>query len=155
MRISRDQMFMMMAEAAAMRSTCGRLNVGAVIVKDRSVVAIGYNGPPSGDNHCNPEDCEVKLGCKRAVHAEENALGRLPTWVLAHGRVCDLYVTDSPCEDCCGVIERVGVIRRIFFRNPYRINDHLTQMPQEVYRILPAGHLMNWRTRELVDAPYS
>ena len=75
MRISRDLMFMMMAEAAARRSTCRRLNVGAILTYQNNVVSIGYNGPPPGEPHCYGGDCGVPM-CTRSIHAEFNAIVR-------------------------------------------------------------------------------
>lgn len=148
-------MFMQVAEIVAQRSTCYRLNVGAVIVQDRRIVSIGYNGAPSGAPHCAGNDCPGKHHCKETIHAEENALNYLPAGLcMVNNRVVglDLYVTDSPCFTCFKKIRRHGGVSRIFFANPYRINDHLCMDEKiGVYKVLPAGYIMNWKTRELVD----
>jgi hypothetical protein len=57
MRITRPQLWMGMAEIAAQRATCFRGSCGAILVKDNDVVSIGYNGPPSGEEHCQGNDC--------------------------------------------------------------------------------------------------
>lgn len=81
MRISREQMFMDIAEIVAKRSACLRNNVGAVIVnKENNIVAIGYNGVPSGIPHCTSECC-IK-GCSLAIHAEDNAIRRMPKMMI-------------------------------------------------------------------------
>ena len=96
MRISRDQMFMDIAEVIAKRSTCLRNNVGAVIVESHNIVAIGYNGPASGCEHCTISTCLGK-GCSRSIHAEENAINRLNSKGLT------LMVSLSPGRSITGV----------------------------------------------------
>ena len=155
MRISRPQMFLEIAQVVAKRATCMRLNVGAIAVKDRSIVSIGYNGQPAGEPHCSGNDCPGKFGCHLTTHAEINALNRLPASVSGP---IDLYVTDSPCDMCYDRILRGGRswwVSRVFFGTPYRITDHLAfregVFQPEVYRVLPAGYVLNWRTKELED----
>lgn len=133
-----------------------RLNVGAVIVQDRSIVSVGYNGVPAGEPHCAGNDCPGKHHCQLTTHAEMNAIKHLPRNV-AWGDL-DLYVTDSPCEHCYENILQFGAIGRIFFSTPYRLDAHLKAYPRsegylvpEVYRVLPAGYVMDWRTKELVE----
>lgn len=147
MRISRPQMFMEIAHVVAKRATCFRLNVGAVIVADRRIVSIGYNGAPSGAPHCSGNDCPGRFHCKETTHAEVNALNYLEE-VMAS---LDLYVTDSPCSACWDVLKADMRIKRVFFATPYRITDHLTADGPGLYRVLPAGYVMDWRTKELVD----
>lgn len=155
MRPTRPQMFMEIAQVVAKRSTCMRLNVGAVIVQNRRIVSIGYNGAPSGKPHCSGNDCPGKHHCHETTHAEMNALLHLsPGLTTLNGMVkdLDLYVTDSPCSDCWNNIVTGGLIKRIFFGTPYRVNEHLTfKDGPEVYRVLPAGYVMDWKTKELVD----
>lgn len=154
MRITRPQMFMEIAQVVAKRATCMRLSVGAVLVKRRSIVSIGYNGAPAGAPHCAGNDCPGRFKCELTVHAELNALYHLPDGIEGP---LDLYVTDSPCAHCYQNILSDGRIGRIFFGTPYRITAHLETDPEErwnapeVYRITPSGYVMNWRTKELVD----
>lgn len=154
MRITRPQMFMDIAHIVAKRATCMRLSVGAVLVHERSIVAIGYNGVPAGHAHCSGNDCPGRYRCEETIHAEINALNHLPDGIEGP---LDLYVTDSPCAHCYQNILSDGRIGRIFFGTPYRITAHLETDPEErwnapeVYRITPSGYVMNWRTKELVD----
>ncbi len=151
MRTTRPQMFMEIAHAVARRSTCMRLNVGAVIIKGRSIVSIGYNGAPSGAPHCSGNACPGKHVCRETIHAEDNALRHLPP-LEPDSPLLDLYVTDSPCVHCFDKIQRTGIIKRIFFATPYRINDHLRGVENiGIYRVLPAGYVVDWNTQELVD----
>lgn len=142
-------MWMEIAHIAAKRATCMRLSVGAIMVKDRNIVSIGYNGSPAGAEHCLGNNCPGKFKCDRTDHAEANALTRAGS----EAGPFDLYVTDSPCEACFDRIILDGRIKRIFFSTPYRINDHLAFDADRVaiYRITPSGYIMDWRTRELVE----
>lgn len=155
MRTTRPQMFMQIAQAVAMRSTCMRLNVGAVLVQGRSIVSIGYNGAPSGAPHCAGNECPGKHHCHETIHAEMNAVAHLPAGVRASAGVTrsrlDLYVTDSPCAACFKELDRMDLVQRIFFGTPYRIIDHLKSEKIGIYRVLPAGYIVDWNTRELVD----
>lgn len=156
MRITRPQLFMEIAHVVAKRATCMRLSVGAVLVHQRNIVAIGYNGVPAGEPHCAGNDCPGKFKCELTTHAEANALKHLPSGAW---NALDLYCTDSPCPDCYRMLLECGFIKRIFFATPYRVNDHLTEtrpsgyIAPEVYRVTPSGYVMDWRTRELVDVP--
>lgn len=146
---------MEVARVVAKRSTCMRLNVGAVIVQDRRIVSIGYNGVPKEAPHCAGNACPGKHHCHETIHAEDNALRHLPAGLrMTSNRVVDLdlYVTDSPCAGCFRKIQEHGGVRRIFFGTPYRINEHLNNDESiSVYRVTPAGYIMDWRTKELVD----
>lgn len=155
MRTTRPQMFMQIAQVVAQRSTCARLNVGAVIVKGRSIVSIGYNGAPSGALHCNEIDCDMSTACTRSTHAEMNAIQYLPGNIdIPPKKKLDIYVTDSPCVDCFNYICNWGGIDRIFFGTPYRRTDHFELAKGcgiEIYRVMPAGYIIDWATGELVD----
>lgn len=144
---------MMMAEAAAMRSTCRRLSVGAVLADDENnVVSIGYNGPPSGDPHCTGNDCGHP-SCTRALHAEANAIDR--AYLLSHPfHSLTLYVTASPCEHCWRKIIANLRIGRVVFRNEYRISEHLkVDRGIKVEKITASGYVTDFLTGRLVGGP--
>lgn len=153
-RISRDQMFMMMAEAAAMRSTCRRLSVGAVLVDSESnVISIGYNGPASGEPHCTGNDCGHP-SCTRAKHAEANAIDRNNPDRWYKTRSVTLYVTASPCEHCWGKIRSTLSIGRVVFKNEYRISEHLkVDRGIKVEKITASGYVTDFLTGRLVGGP--
>lgn len=154
MRTTRPQMFMEIAQAVAKRATCMRLNVGAVLVQGRSIVSIGYNGAPSGAPHCSGNNCPGRQFCKETIHAEENALLHVPHGItVTLDTRFDLYVTDSPCQNCFDMVVDAGVVKRIFFGTPYRITDHLVGHGQDIgiYRVLPAGYIVDWETKDLVN----
>jgi dCMP deaminase len=149
-RISRHQMFMMFAEAAARRSTCRRLNVGCVIVWKNSCVSVGYNGPPSGEEHCTGPLCGIP-SCTRALHAETNALARVPAHVPLDE--CTVYVTNSPCPTCTIKLVESGV-RTVVFRDEYRLVDHLQNFLAARVRLLkltPSGFMIDFATGEFIN----
>lgn len=147
-RPTRVQTFMDIAHVFAKRATCMRLNVGAIVVLGRTIVGHGYNGVRPGEPHCAGNDCPGKLECKLTAHAEYNALARASG---AAGPL-DLYSTDSPCYACAVYAHRQ--VKRVFFATPYRITDSLDWLIAsgvKVYRVLPAGYVMDWETKDLVE----
>ena len=124
MRADWNTYFMNMAQAAATRSTCTRKHVGAVIVRDKSILSTGYNGSIRGMPHCTEVGCDVENDhCVATVHAEANAIIQ----AAKHG-VCiegaDIYVTASPCWNCFKLIVNSG-IKRIFYGEFYRDDKSL------------------------------
>lgn len=118
-RLAWDQYFMLLAEQAAKRSTCSRLNVGAVVVQDRQVIGTGYNGAPRYMPHCVHTDDSP---CRISVHAEANALlfaGAMPP---CYSRV--MYVTHAPCYDCAKLMINAG-IDSVKYRDTYRSDEGL------------------------------
>ena len=127
-----DEYFMEMAMVAAKRSTCLRRSVGAVIVKNKQILASGYNGTPMGLPHCEEVGClreqlKVPSGkCHelcRGVHAEQNAI----TQAAYHGvsvKGATFYCTHQPCVVCTKMLINAG-IERIVYANPYP--DELAQ----------------------------
>lgn len=152
-RISRHQMFMGIARVVSMRSTCCRLNVGAVLVdQQHRILSLGYNGAPAGEPHCGGKTCKyhTTMGCK-VIHAEVNALTRAPTGPLAGAT---LYVTHSPCFDCARRIVQMG-IQRVIYETEYRLADPINILSRdiEVYRLLPSGYLLNQQTGDIIEGP--
>lgn len=122
-------LYMDWALRASELSHARRLHVGAVIVKDDTVISYGYNGMPAGwDNNCEDtiyveadvgEDYDVVLKTKPEVlHAESNAIAKLAKSTNS-GLGADLFVTHSPCLDCAKLIYQSG-IRRVYFNQNYR-----------------------------------
>lgn len=115
-RPSLDEMYMNMAYELARRSSCERKKVGCLIVKDRTILAEGYNGtPPGWDNECEDEEGKTKP-C--VSHAEANAIAKL----AKHGISADggiVYCTLQPCFDCSKQLADCG-IQRVVFDEYYR-----------------------------------
>ena len=96
-RIPWDQYFMTQAVLLSLRSTCTRLSVGATIVRDKRIIAGGYNGSVSGDVHCIDEGCYQLMGTVlETIHAEMNAIYKMEVKVTG----AEIYVTDFPCLQC-------------------------------------------------------
>ncbi|MEB3885964.1 dCMP deaminase family protein [Lyngbya sp. CCY1209] len=127
-----DEYFLMMAKLAATRSTCLAFPVGAVIVKDRQILATGYNGSPSGSVHCTAQgycypglsSCDAsKTLPSRAVHAEANAIAQ----AAKHGISCtgaSIYVTLEPCISCLKLIISAG-IKEVYYETVFNSGDKL------------------------------
>lgn len=131
------------ARRTAELSHARRLHVGAVIVKDDTVISYGYNGMPAGwDNNCefefiHPQTKVPELVTRPEVlHAESNAIAKL---ARSHnsGVGADIFVTHAPCLDCAKLIYQSG-ISRVWFGNQYRDNsgiDFLQKSGIEVNKI--------------------
>lgn len=152
MRISRPQMWIEVAGILAKRSTCYRGNVGALLVdpSHTNVLSSGYNGPPSGEDHCAGNGCSRPgAGCHRSVHAEVNALNRSH---VTQG--CHLYVTLSPCLECAKAIHRHGV-SSVTYGTAYRDSSGVLELLNHgvnVYRLTASGYLIDEKTQEIVNA---
>lgn len=118
-RASWDDYFMAIAREVASRSTCSRKHVGAVIVRDKMILATGYNGSIRGLAHCDDEGHLMEDGhCVRTVHAEANAIVQ----AARNGVRLDegqIYVTASPCFGCFKLIANSG-IQKVVFGEFYR-----------------------------------
>jgi dCMP deaminase len=131
-------LYMDWARRTAELSHARRLHVGAVIVKDDTVISYGYNGMPAGwDNNCEDTLDDGTLKTKPEVlHAESNAIAKL---ARSHdsGVGADIFVTHAPCLDCAKLIYQSG-ISRVWFGNQYRDNsgiDFLQQSGIQVNKI--------------------
>ena len=126
-RPSWDEYFMQMAQLTAQRSTCLRRKVGAVIVKDKHIIATGYNGAPRGLKHCVElggclrEKLKIPSGQRhelcRALHAEQNAIIQAATLgqSIEDGTI---YITHQPCAICAKMIINAG-LKRIVVKEGY------------------------------------
>ncbi|MBX3212335.1 MAG: dCMP deaminase family protein [Labilithrix sp.] len=113
-RASWDEYFMNIAREVATRSTCDRKFVGAVVVRDRSILATGYNGSIRGLSHCDEDGHLMEDNhCVRTVHAEANAIVQAArNGVRIEG--ASIYVTASPCWGCFRLIANAGISRIVF-----------------------------------------
>lgn len=114
-----DEYFMNIAKVVASRSTCDRKFVGAVIVRDKTILSTGYNGSIRKLEHCDEAGHMMEAGhCVATIHAEANAILQ-----AAKNGVCidegTIYTTASPCWPCFKMIANAG-IRRICFGEFYR-----------------------------------
>jgi dCMP deaminase len=120
---------MMIAIQAAARSTCDRKHVGAVIVRDKSILSTGYNGSVRGMAHCDDVGHMMDSGhCVATVHAEANAIIQAAkNGVAIDG--ADIYVTASPCWPCFKLIANSG-IQRVFYLEFYR-DQHVLDVAEQ------------------------
>ncbi|SDC30060.1 ComE operon protein 2 [Shouchella lonarensis] len=118
-RISWDHYFMAQSHLLAWRSTCPRLKVGATIVRDKRVIAGGYNGSVSGSDHCIDKGCYVVDGhCIRTVHAEMNALLQCAKLGVAT-EGAEIYITHFPCVHCTKALIQAG-IAKVYYATDYK-----------------------------------
>lgn len=125
-----NEYFLMLAKLTATRSTCLAFPVGAVIVKDRQVLATGYNGSPTGTVHCTAQgfcypglsSCDASAVLpSRAIHAEANAIAQ----AAKHGITtsgASIYVTLEPCISCLKLIISAG-IREVFYETVFNSGE--------------------------------
>ena len=113
-RASWDEYFMNIAKEVGTRSTCDRKHVGSVVVRDKSILATGYNGSVRGLAHCDDEGHLMEDGhCIRTVHAEANAIVQAArNGMRIEG--ASIYVTASPCWGCFRLIANAGIVRIVF-----------------------------------------
>ncbi len=126
MRPSWDEYFMRITREVALRSTCLRRQVGAILVKDKHILATGYNGSPAGLPHCEEVGClrqkkRVPSGERaelcRGIHAEQNAIIQAAIHgVPIGGSTC--YSTTQPCVLCAKMLINAGV-KRIVYEGSY------------------------------------
>lgn len=116
-RFTKDQVFIEMAEKLALRASCGRLSVGALIVaQTKHIITSGVNGPNAWD--CDELKCDTSKPCQYAIHAEDNAiryalLNNIPL------KGTTLYCTHMPCFACAELIIKAG-ISRVVYGHAYR-----------------------------------
>ena len=122
MRPGWDAYYLGVAQAISARGECVRRQIGAVIVKDRAIVATGYNGAAPGGPSCLEGKCPrgvsgapagsgyAESGCV-ALHAETNAMLRAD-WHRMQGAT--LYITDAPCVDCWQKLQASGLARVVY-----------------------------------------
>ena len=147
-RPSWHQYFLTITHQVAERSTCTRAKVGAVIVRDKNILATGYNGSPAGLPHCTELGCliytsrtptgEIEENCFRTIHAEINAIAQAAK-NGASIRDADIYITHTPCIHCLKVLINTG-IRRIFYEHDYKthtLTDLLRHSGVHLERVEP------------------
>lgn len=131
-RPSWDDYFMTIVKDVATRSTCRRRRVGAILVKDKRIIATGYNGGPSGLAHCLDIGClREQLGIPsgqqhelcRGVHAEQNAIIQAAKYGINISGAT-IYINTQPCVTCAKMLINAG-IEEIVYANPYP--DELSQ----------------------------
>ncbi|HEX8437493.1 cytidine/deoxycytidylate deaminase family protein [Archangium sp.] len=138
-RNSWDQYFMDIARQVASRATCDRKHVGALLVRDRTILSTGYNGAIRGLPHCDDVGHMMENGhCVATVHAEANAILQAAKNGVRidseREKPTTLYTTASPCWPCFKLIANTGVRRIVygeFYRDP-RIFEYAGRLEIEL-----------------------
>lgn len=150
----RDRWLMKIASVVAERSTCARLQVGVVVARDGRILVTGYNGSPSGMDHCDHEcdcgfpghggmifegrhlsTCATVEPCTISVHAEANAIA----YAARHGisiEGAELHSTDSPCLPCAQLIINAGIVK-VHYGREYRRTEGLDLVQQAGLKVMP------------------
>lgn len=129
-RISREDMYKEILLTIQKRSTCPIKQVGALLVKDKRIIAMGYNGVLPGSNPLEGYDKET--GETNTVHAEANiiafcAKNGIPT------EGCELYITLSPCKKCAELIIQSGITRVLYIEGYRDLSSLATLEKHSVY----------------------
>lgn len=152
-RPSWDEYFMSIAEQVAQRSTCLRRNIGAILVRDKRILATGYNGVPSGLEHCELVGClrderGIPSGTQhelcRGLHAEQNAVIQSARYGICMDGAT-IYSTTQPCVMCAKILLNAGV-KDIVYRDPYPDDLSeaiLKEAGVSVRHIVPGGSSIN------------
>jgi dCMP deaminase len=136
-RASWDQYFMRIALEVATRATCDRKHVGAVIVRDKNILATGYNGSIRGLSHCDEEGHMMEDGhCVRTIHAEANAIIQ----AAKNGMRIEggsIYVSASPCWGCFKMIANAGLLKIAYgeFYRDQRIFEFAQKLGIELVKV--------------------
>ncbi|PLT34635.1 ComE operon protein 2 [Bacillus sp. V5-8f] len=126
-RISWNQYFMAQSHLLALRSTCTRLTVGATIVRDKRIIAGGYNGSIAGGDHCIDNGCYViDNHCVRTIHAEMNAILQCAKFGVPTAGA-EIYVTHFPCLQCCKSIIQAG-IKKVYYAEDYKNHPYAIEL---------------------------
>jgi dCMP deaminase len=129
---------MSIARQVATRATCPRKHVGAVIVRDRTILSTGYNGSLPGLPHCEDVGCVLEEGhCVSTVHAEANAILQAARNGVAIGGA-ELYTTASPCWPCFKLIANAGV-KKVYYGEFYRDEKSLAVARQAAIELVDLG----------------
>jgi dCMP deaminase len=125
-----------MASEWSTNSCCNRKKVGALIVKDNMIISDGYNGTPSGFLN----DCEDSEGNSHwyVLHAEANAITKLSR-STQNGEGSTLYLTLSPCRDCCKLIIQTG-IKTVIYKEEYRDISGLQLLKEAGIRVIKINY---------------
>lgn len=114
-RPSWDNYFLKVAMLVSERATCPRMHCGCVLVRDKRILATGYNGSIPGDVHCEDDGCMiVDNHCVRTIHAEMNAIIQCSI----HGvstQDATAYITNMPCTNCAKALIAAGIKEIVIF----------------------------------------
>ena len=123
--------FMEIALLVSERATCNRLKVGCVLVKEKRIIATGFNGSVSGTPHCIEEGClVVDNHCIRTIHAEHNAILQCAKFGIST-EGATMYITHFPCFHCCKLLAQAG-IKNIYYLHDYNNSNESKELLKAV-----------------------
>ena len=132
-----DLVYLKMAEVWGTNSHCKRMQVGCLMVKNKSIISDGYNGSPSGfPNQCEDGD---NVTLPYVLHAEANAITKLAKSTNSSDG-STVYITASPCFECSKLIIQAG-IKRVVFKDLYRKTESLSLLFQAGIEVVRIGKL--------------
>ena len=158
-----NKTFMQIAYNIANESKAIKRKVGAIIVKDNNIIAVGYNGTPSGfDNSCEEKCCKGVAGAgtyrnqlitlPEVLHAESNAIAKCARSVNS-SEGADIYTTTCPCLECAKMIIQAG-IKNVYYSEEYKSQDGLNLLVKagiQVTQILDEGLQTILRIKEISE----
>jgi dCMP deaminase len=153
-RPSWDEYFLKLAMLASERATCPRMHVGCVLVKDKFVLATGYNGSLPGQPHCDEVGCLiVDNHCVRTNHAEINALVQATT----HGvniKGATAYITNMSCTNCAKALIAAGIKRVVVFTDYHDTlaTKFYTDADVEIVKLKIPGRSINYDIKNYSSA---
>ncbi len=149
-----DQYFLKLAMLASERSTCPRMHCGCVLVRDRFVLATGYNGSLPGQPHCDDVGClVVENHCVRTNHAEINALVQ----AARHGiniTESTAYITNMSCTTCAKALIAAGIKRVVVFSDFHDTlaTQFYTENKVEIVKLPMPDTQINYNLRDYSSA---
>ncbi len=145
-RPSWDEYFLKVAMLVSERATCPRMHCGCVLVRDKRILATGYNGSIPGDVHCEDEGCMiVDNHCVRTIHAEMNALIQCSIHGVSTAGAT-AYVTNMPCTNCSKALIAAGIKEVIIFSDYHdtRAEEFFKVANVSLKRIAQPGNLIDY-----------
>lgn len=145
MRPSFDEIYMQLAHSLARRSTCKRLQVGAVIASAdyRQILAVGYNGTAAGLDHDCRSHQPGNCGC---LHAEDNAVVNCSA---LRDTTKIVYVTHLPCEMCAKRLVNLGGVSYLYYSSPFRDDSGLEILTRSRIRVRMLPDASELETQDL------
>ena len=166
-RVAWPEYFMNIAHLVAERSTCLRRRVGAIAVKDKRILATGYNGSPARTAHCLDIGClRAQLGVPsgqrheicRGIHAEQNVIVQAAVYGISLNEA-EIYCTHQPCIICSKMLINCG-IRKIWYAQGYPDEMALKMLQEagvvlEKFPFVPGSSEKNCSTHDAVHGEVS
>ncbi|HOJ36951.1 MAG TPA: deaminase [Ignavibacteriales bacterium] len=149
-----DEYFLKLAMLVSERATCPRMHCGCVLVRDKRILATGYNGSIPGEPHCEDVGCLiVDNHCVRTIHAEINALTQCAQQGIST-QGATAYVTNMPCTNCAKALIAAGIKRVVIFSDYHDTlaEDFFKSANVELVRIPMPDKMINYDLEQYTSA---